>query len=124
LALAACSQQEQSPPTPPHALSDEDTSATPASAPAAIAGHQVEIHDFRFSPTEIRIAPGDAVTWSNRDDEPHNIVANDNSFRSRPLDTGDQFTQVFPTAGEFPYYCRLHPHMTGKVIVAAQDGRR
>jgi plastocyanin len=39
-------------------------------------------------------------------------------FRSKPLDTGDEFSYVFAKAGRVDYFCTLHPHMVGSVIVA------
>lgn len=77
----------------------------------------VAIDNFTFTPSEIMIAPGTTVTWVNRDDIPHTVVGTDKSFRSKPLDTEDKFSFTFMKAGEFAYFCGLHPHMTGKVIV-------
>ena len=35
------------------------------------------------------------------------------------LDTGDRFSFTFAKAGQFEYFCSIHPHMTGKIIVKA-----
>jgi plastocyanin len=95
------------------------SSADPAPLPVT-AGEivMVAIKDFEFVPAVITIAPGQVVEWVNSDDEPHSVVAADQSFRSASLDTAQRFTRAFPGSGEFSYYCSLHPHMTGKVIVA------
>ena len=53
----------------------------------------------------------------NRDDIPHTVVANDKSFSSPVLDTGEKFSRHFDTRGEYRYYCSIHPKMTGKVVV-------
>ena len=64
------------------------------------------------------VTVGTTVTWVNGDDIPHTIVANNRAFRSKTLDTEDQFSFTFSTAGEFEYFCSLHPHMVGKIIVS------
>lgn len=78
---------------------------------------EVHIDNFAFTPQTLTIAPGTTVTWTNRDDIPHTIVEKGISFRSKPLDTDDKFTHTFDTPGEIEYFCSLHPHMTGKIIV-------
>jgi hypothetical protein len=57
------------------------------------------------------------VTFENQDDLPHSIVATDKSIKPKALDTDDKFTVAFTKAGEIDYFCGLHPHMTGKIIV-------
>jgi plastocyanin len=32
---------------------------------------------------------------------------------------GTTFTHTFDAAGEFPYFCQIHPTMVGKVVVVA-----
>jgi plastocyanin len=81
----------------------------------------VKIDNFTFSPATLTVAPGTTVTWSNGDDIPHTVVGKGKGFRSKPLDTGDQFSFVFATPGEYAYFCSLHPHMVGKIIVKAAD---
>lgn len=88
-------------------------------APAALAGAEitVRIDNFTFSPNPVSITPGTKVTWINHDDIPHALVETNQLFHSKALDTDDGFSYTFMTAGEFDYFCSLHPHMTGKVIV-------
>jgi plastocyanin len=66
---------------------------------------------------EIAITAGTKVTWVNHDDVPHTVTANDKAFNSGALDTDDQFSQVFTKPGAYSYFCGLHPHMIGRVIV-------
>ena len=87
------------------------------SVPAAPAGPTVRIDNFTFSPPEITIASGTAVTWENRDDIPHEVVAADKAFRSKVLDTEESYSFTFTSPGIYEYFCALHPHMKGKVIV-------
>jgi len=80
----------------------------------------VKIDNFAFDAQTVTVAPGSTVTWVNDDDAPHTVVAEDGkSFRSRTLDTGDTFSFTFMSAGTFGYFCSVHPHMTGKVVVKA-----
>lgn len=78
----------------------------------------VTIENFAFTPQVLTVKPGTTVTFRNDDDIPHLVVANDNSFRSKALDTGDTYAFTFTKAGDFAYYCGLHPHMQGKIVVA------
>jgi plastocyanin len=75
------------------------------------------IDNFTFTPPEITVAVGTTVKWVNHDDIPHSVVNKDKVFRSKALDTDDAFSYTFATAGTFEYFCGLHPHMTGKIIV-------
>ena len=93
-------------------------SATTARAEGAAPG-EIHIDNFAFTPAEITVAPGTTVTWLNRDDIPHTVAEKGLSFKSKPMDTDESFTHTFDKAGEFEYFCSLHPHMTGKVIVKA-----
>jgi plastocyanin len=91
----------------------------PAEASAPVAEKQVVIENFTFSPREITVAPGTRVTWVNRDDVPHTATSSvkPRTFDSGALDTDDTFSFVFEAPGTYEYFCAVHPHMTGKVIV-------
>jgi plastocyanin len=77
----------------------------------------VTIDNFTFTPPELTVAVGTTVKWVNHDDIPHLVVNKDKAFRSKALDTNDSFSYTFISAGTFDYFCGLHPHMVGKVIV-------
>ena len=92
--------------------------STPATAQApAAAGPVVNIDNFAFGPAVVTVPVGATVTWSNHDDDPHTIVADDHSFKSKALDTDEKFSFTFSKPGEYSYFCSIHPHMTGKVVV-------
>jgi plastocyanin len=57
------------------------------------------------------------VHWTNRDDIPHNVVSEDKSFKSKALDTDDQFSYTFNKPGTYKYFCSIHPKMTATVVV-------
>jgi len=78
---------------------------------------EVKIDNFSFGPPAITVAVGTTVTWINRDDIPHTVVSNDGVFKSKVLDTDEKFSFTFTKAGSYPYFCSIHPKMTGKVIV-------
>lgn len=90
--------------------------AVKAEAPASA---QVRIDNFSFNQQVVTVHRGTSVTWTNGDDIPHNVVAKNGAFRSKVLDTGNSFTFTFAKVGEFEYFCALHPHMTGKIVVKA-----
>jgi plastocyanin len=77
----------------------------------------VGIANFTFTPAELTVTRGTTVVFNNDDDIPHLVVASDGSFRSKALDTGDSFSFNFAKAGEYGYFCALHPHMVGKIVV-------
>ncbi|WP_132254434.1 cupredoxin domain-containing protein [Methylobacterium segetis] len=77
----------------------------------------IRIDNFTFGPQTLTVAPGTRVTWINGDDIPHTVVAQNKFFRSKTLDTDDRFTVTFQVPGKYAYFCSLHPHMTGTVVV-------
>jgi amicyanin len=94
--------------------------ATPAAgqAPSAPAAATVSISNFTFSPQTLKVRAGTTVTWVNQDDTPHQVMAVNKGFRSKAMDTDDRFSFTFAKPGAYDYFCAIHPHMTGKVVVA------
>jgi plastocyanin len=90
-------------------------------APAGAAEVKVGIDNFTFNPKVVTVKTGDTVIWTNRDDIPH-TVADPGKFKSKALDTGDSFSFTFTTPGSFDYFCSLHPHMTGRIVVETATG--
>jgi plastocyanin len=80
---------------------------------------KVSIDNFTFSPAETDVAAGSRVTWTNNDDIPHTVVDADTprAAKSPPLDTGESYSRVFDKPGTYRYFCSLHPHMQGTVVV-------
>lgn len=81
------------------------------------AAPQVMIDNFVYSPVPLTVKVGTTVTWINHDDIPHTVDSTQGKFKSAALDTDEKFEFRFTEAGEYPFYCRIHPKMTGKVIV-------
>jgi plastocyanin len=91
-------------------------SVTASDQPSAT-NAEVKIDNFSFGPQELTVAAGTTVTWTNRDDIPHTVVSSDGVFKSKVRDTDEKFSYTFTKAGTYPYYCSIHPKMTGKVVV-------
>ena len=81
----------------------------------------VKIGNFTFGPQELKVKAGTTITWTNEDDMPHTVVS-PNNFRSKVLDTESTYSFTFTTPGTYKYFCSLHPHMTGTIIVEAATG--
>jgi plastocyanin len=81
------------------------------------AAYAVNIDNFVFGPQTLTVPVGTTVTWTNSDDIPHTSVSTEGVFKSKVLDTDEKFSYTFTKAGTYPYYCTIHPKMTGKVVV-------
>lgn len=77
----------------------------------------VKIDNFSFLPKTLSVKAGATVTWTNRDDLPHNVVSTEKKFSSPILDTDQNFSFTFQEPGSYPYFCKLHPMMTGAIVV-------
>lgn len=90
-----------------------------ANAQSAPALAEVKIDNFSFGPSTLTVPAGTTVTWVNHDDIPHTVVSTDEPklFKSKVLDTDEKFSFTFTKAGNYPYFCSIHPKMTGKVVV-------
>lgn len=94
------------------------TQTAPAGTDSSSSGVvQVSIDNFAFTPQTLTIKKGTGVAWTNHDDIPHTVDQDDHTFASTVLDTNQRFQYMFKDAGKFSYYCRLHPKMTGTVVV-------
>jgi Icc protein len=97
----------------PIAITDVPLEAESRTADA----HDVVMDNFGFAPAAASVSPGATVTWTNRDDVPHNVVSTDQKFKSPVLDTDERFSHRFDVPGTYDYFCSLHPKMTGHVVV-------
>ncbi len=79
--------------------------------------YSVEIKDFAFAPTNITVPVGAKITWVNKDEEPHTVVSTSDAFKSRALDTDEQFSFTFAKPGTYKYFCSVHPKMVATVVV-------
>ena len=95
-----------------------DEGIDPATLPP-VEQTDVLIENFAFDPPHIQVSVGDTVTWTQgADGTPHTVTADDGAFDSGNLaDEGDDFPFTFEEAGEYPYFCSIHPDMLGQVTV-------
>jgi plastocyanin len=77
----------------------------------------VVVDNFSFAPATASVPVGSTITWTNRDDVPHNIVSTEQKFKSPVLDTDEQFSHQFDAPGSYKYFCSIHPKMTGRIVV-------
>jgi len=98
-------------------LISEPRSLTVGTVQAQSSTAEVKIDNFSFGPATLTVATGTMVTWTNRDDIPHTVVSEDKVFKSKVLDTDEKFSFTFSKPGTYPYFCSIHPKMTGKVVV-------
>jgi amicyanin len=89
---------------------------------ARAADQEVKIDNFTFAPQRLTVKAGTTVTWINEDDIPHTVASSTKQFKSKALDTDDKFSFTFSTPGTYDYFCSLHPHMTGTILVEATTG--
>ena len=95
----------------------------PGWADTAVQPTSVSIDNFTFGPQTLTVKAGTTVTWTNKDDIPHGIASSNNAFtKSRALDTDDSYSFTFTTPGTYQYFCYIHPHMVGTVVVQAASG--
>lgn len=92
--------------------------STDTTAGAGAGEETVEIAGLAFSPETLTIAPGTTVTWVSADpDLPHTSNSDDEVWSSGNLNDGEEFSFTFEEAGTFPYFCEVHPTMTGTIVV-------
>lgn len=88
-----------------------------AALPAYAADVAVKIDNFVFTPQTVEIPIGATVVWTNADDIPHTVTSSAGQFKSQALDTDDKFSYTFASPGTYDYFCALHPHMKGQIVV-------
>lgn len=109
-----------------------ETAGTPAGGSATVStvsivvGASVPSNGEFYNPEIVETTVGSMVTWRNDDSLPHTVTSGtvennnpqpDGKFDSGIMNAGATFPFVFDTTGEYPYYCLLHPWMTGQVTV-------
>ncbi|MGH2468480.1 MAG: cupredoxin domain-containing protein [Chloroflexota bacterium] len=106
------------PATPVPTLVHRAPVATPVPVrPAAASTSAVSISNYAFVPATLHLSVGSKVTWTNKDPSNHTVTAKNGAFDSSDLQRGQSFTFTFSKAGTYAYYCRVHPFMTGTIVV-------
>lgn len=91
--------------------------AAPTISATPVAANAVNIENFAFVPATVTVKAGSTITWTNKDEDPHTVVADGGAFRSEVLGSGGTYSFTFPAAGTFDYVCSIHPFMRGNVVV-------
>lgn len=83
---------------------------------------QVSIKLFRFDPEILEVPVGTTVVWSNGDAIQHSVTngtpgSPGSAFDSDFFTEGQTWSYTFTEAGEYPYFCKRHNSMQGKIIV-------
>ena len=111
-------------PDPPAPASATRTGVTTVTTPEGSSVPGCERSDTCFIPSAISVAPGTTVTWENNDNAAHTVTSgsladggHDGEFDSGLAVAGTTFEHTFAEAGEYPYYCMVHPWMVGTVVV-------
>ena len=106
-------QNQYAPPAPTRGNAPPPTTAgQPAGAFAA-----VDIENFSFLPTTINARVGQQVVWSNQDNAPHTVTANNLTW-GRNIAPGASYVRAFDRPGTFPSHCNIHPNMRGVLVVS------
>jgi plastocyanin len=92
-------------------------SPTPQVTVAKVASPQIRIENFQFAPAMVTVPVGTTVTWTNDDGTLHTVTSATKVFSSAGLDEGGAFSYTFTSPGTYTYFCKLHPHMTGTIVV-------
>lgn len=92
--------------------------------PGAAGKRKISIANFTFDPETLEVAVGSTVIWVNADDVPHTVRSTEDLFRSEALDTDAVFEHRFWKPGTYEYYCGLHRHMAGRIVVKSLAGRQ
>ena len=107
--------------------SEAGSTSSTAVGKVSIVEEASEMGDQAYDPNPVNVKAGDTVTWTNDDSQIHTVTSVTDSsdpntgkeFDSSMLSQNQTFSHKFTTAGEFPYFCQLHPTMVGKVIVVS-----
>ena len=104
------------------------TTSAGGSNSVSIVSGATTLTDTAYQPNPIQVSVGATVTWTNNDSQPHTVTSGsngqpDNKFNSSPnftplLNAGQTFSFTFTQAGDYPYFCMLHPNMVGTVSVS------
>jgi len=94
-----------------------------AGASSVLAADQaVDIAGFAFSPQSVTVDVGETVTWTNADAQGHTATADDGSFDTGTIAGSASKSVTLASAGTVAYHCKIHPTMTGTIVVQAAAG--
>jgi plastocyanin len=120
LALNNNSTNNTPPPTSSSTQNKSNTSSTASNSNQPSATGKVDIRNMMFTPSQITVAKGGAVTWTNNDSTAHTVVddlSNVGGPNSGNIEPGATYSFTFDKAGSYQYHCSIHPYMRGTIVV-------
>jgi plastocyanin len=91
-----------------------------ASSSQAAATGSIDIKNMMFTPSQITVAKGGTVTWTNNDSVAHTVIddlSNVGGPASGDIQPGSTYSFTFTKSGSFQYHCSIHPSMRGTIVV-------
>ena len=106
-----------------NATNATSTGAAGGPASVSIVAGSSSLTTDAYQPNPVQVSTGATVTWTNDDAQPHTATSGENATPDGTFDSGIMapaatFEHTFAAAGEYPYYCLLHPNMVGTVSVS------
>jgi plastocyanin len=105
--------------TPQPAASSSQSSSSASDSTNPTSGN-ITIKDMMFTPSQITVAKGGTVTWTNDDTIAHTVVDDLSGVggpNSGNIASGATYSFTFTKVGSFQYHCNLHPSMRGTIVV-------
>jgi len=116
IAISGCTQNQQINSNKKESSLVTDTQTI--NQPQIEGTYNIEISNFAFNPSEIKIKRGETVVWINRDSASHTVTSDSgNEINSPQLSNEQVYSHSFSNTGTFNYYCSVHPSMKATVIV-------
>jgi plastocyanin len=85
--------------------------------PAGAATKTINIFGSGFSPKSATVTEGDIVTWVNKDNANHQILADRGQFVSPILRPNQRYSFTFNAAGTYTYKDELNRKLAGTIVV-------
>jgi plastocyanin len=106
-------------PSNPAPATTNSTSSNSNTNQASTTG-SIDIKNMTFTPSQITVAKGGTVTWTNNDNTTHTVIddlSNVGGPSSGDIAPGSSYSFTFNKTGSFQYHCSIHPSMRGTIVV-------
>ena len=107
-------------PTSSSTQNKSNTSSTSSNSNQTAATGNIDIKNMMFTPSQISVAKGGTVTWTNNDSTAHTVtddLSNVGGPASGNIQPGSTYSYTFDKAGSYQYHCSIHPSMRGTIVV-------
>jgi plastocyanin len=119
IAAGAVALNHKSSNSPAYSSNNNTTSSSSSNSTNPATGH-IDIRNMMFTPSQITVAKGGTVTWTNNDSTAHTVVddlSNVGGPSSGDIPPGGTYSFTFNKTGSFQYHCSIHPSMRGTIVV-------